>query len=153
MSGKVRGKNLYKIQRKCSRSAPGTYELKKHYPTQSSLRWTAVEWRKCMLCWWQKIAFHTRWSICHLGLFQSEGISISSHQLSECVCTFQGRFATAYVHLKIWKAVTGVSHFQNGMIHCAILPKHLPLKQCWAVQGFSYKSHIEANHFLGLHNV
>lgn len=32
-----------------------------------------------MLCSWQKIAFYVPCSICHLGLFQREGISISSH--------------------------------------------------------------------------
>lgn len=74
---------------------------------------------KLMFCWWQKIAFHNT-SICQLGLFQHEVISISSHlqviftveQFAECVCVlwlcgnFQG--LEQHVHLKKWQAVTGV---------------------------------------------
>lgn len=57
-----------------------------------------------MLSQRQKIAFHVPRSICHLGLFRCDKISISSHlqvivtveQFAECVCvlwqcgTFQG---------------------------------------------------------------
>lgn len=70
-----------------------------------------------MLCSWRKIAFHVPRSICHLGLFQGEGVSISSHlqvivtveQFAECVwvlwrCgTFQGFPQYTYVYHIIYR--------------------------------------------------
>lgn len=73
-------------------SAPGTSKLNRsHHHHLDKLE---MNGGKSMLCWWLKIAFHVSRSICHLGLFQGGGISISSHlqvivtveQFAECVC-------------------------------------------------------------------
>lgn len=87
-----------------------------------------------MLSQRQKIAFHVPRSICHLGLFQFEGISISSHlqvivtveQLNtECVCvlwrcgTFQG--LKQHTCLKTWHAATDLVIFKILRKICAIV--------------------------------
>lgn len=75
---------------------------------------------KSMLCWWWRIALDVARSICHLGLFQVEGISISSHlqvivtvqQFAIFVCVLWqcGALTVCHStrHLKICQAVTGV---------------------------------------------